>query len=110
MRKQSLNSIGHADDVRSRLPLNIHDDRRGGVHPRGLLHVFRAVNGCGDVRQPHRRAIPIGDNNLVVLLARRELIVSANRECLPWPVQHAFCLIYVGCCQRGADVFQTQIV
>src|SRR2546422_1594778 len=36
----------------------------------------------------------------------RSLIVSANRERLPWPVQHALCLIYVSRGQRRANVFE----
>ena len=62
------------------------------VHPGRLLDVLDAVDHVGDVGQPHRRAVAVGDDQRPVLVARQQLIVGADRVGLlrrrrscPWP-------------------------
>ena len=49
-----LDAVDNLDDVGARLPLDIDDDRRRGVHPRRLVRVLRALG----LRWRRRRRAP----------------------------------------------------
>ena len=70
LRQELLDLVGNADDVRARLPLNIHDDRGGKrdslPHPCGLLRVLNAVGDWLRRPQPYRRAVAVCDNDRFV--------------------------------------------
>src|SRR5450759_701624 len=110
LRQNFLDAIGHADDVGPGLALNIEQNRRRGVNPGRLLHVFSAVNGGGYVRQTYRCAVPVGDDHAVILLAREQLVVGANGERLARTVNHSLGLVHIGGGQRRAHVFEAQLV
>ena len=80
------------------------------VHPRRELDVLHAVDDVGHVGQPHRRAVLVGDDDLLVLVARQELVVGPDGERLPRPLQIALGLVDVGLAEDGAQVFETQPV
>ncbi len=92
LRQQQLDAVHHGNDVRARLPLDVHDHGRRLVHPRRLADVLGIVDHIGHVRQLHRRAIAIGDDQRLIVGARQQLIVGADlirlmrcrRNC-PWP-------------------------
>ena len=52
------------------------------VHPGGLLHVLDAVDDGGDVRQPHRRAVAVRDDQRAVF-ARSTAADRWRRSCTP---------------------------
>ena len=95
MGQQRLNRIDHPDDVGPGLPLNIQDDRRVRVDPGGQLGVFRAVDDSGDVRDAHRRAIAVGNDDRLVLRAGLKLVVVVNGPGLIRPVEVALGLVDV---------------
>ena len=110
LRQQPLDSIHDLDDVGARLALDVHDHRRGLVHPGGLLHVLGIVDRIGDVGQLHRRAVAIGDDQRPVVLARQELIVRADDRSPSRAVERALGLIDVGGSHHRAQVFKGQSV
>src|SRR5437879_2970569 len=82
VRQERFDAIDDADDVRTRLALNVHDDRGGLIHPRGLTDILRAIDNVGDIIQLHRRAVAIGDDERTIVGAAEKLIVGADRVCL----------------------------
>ena len=110
LRQERLDAVHHLDDVGARLPLDVDDDRRRVVHPGRLLHVFRAVDHLRHVRQHHRRAVVIGDDDWLVILAGQELIVGVDLISLLRPVEIALGLVDAGRLQRGAHVLQIDTV
>src|SRR6266851_1180530 len=111
LRQYLLNLIHHADDVRARLPLDVHNHRRlqrGGLrrlsiarsprrgpHPRRLKQILCAVHRIRHIRQPHRRPAPVRDNHIVVAGTRWNLIIRANRVGLRRSIQIALRLIHI---------------
>ncbi len=110
LRKDFLNAIDHADDVRSGLALNIQDDRWPLIRPSCLPHVFSRVPGHCHVRQSHRRAVAIRNDDGIVSRARKKLVIGANRKRLVLSIEGAFGLIDVGVTQRSAQIFQAEPV
>ena len=108
--KSSFHPVGDADDVAAGLALNVHDHRRRGVHPGGLLHIFGAVHRGGDIGKADGRAVVVSHHDAVVLRAGVELIIGADGERLPRAIQHPFGLVDVGGGERGPNVFQTQSI
>ena len=106
LRKQRLNGIDDADDVGARLPLNVQNDGRVGVHPRGVLGVLRAVDDGGHVGKAHRRAVAVGDDDRPVLRAGLQLIVIVDRPRLIRAVEIAFGLIDVGAGQARSAAYR----
>ena len=58
----ALMSIDYLDDVGARLTPDVEDDGGGGVGPSAELAVLGAADDLGDIRQPDRAAIVIGDD------------------------------------------------
>ncbi len=110
MLQQQLDPVGDADDVAAGLALNVYDHRRSGVHPGGLLHVFRAIDRGRDIGEPDRRSVLVSHDHVVVLRARAQLIIGADGEGLARAIQHALGLVDVGRRERGPNIFQTQSV
>ena len=90
--------------------MNIHDDRRFVIAPRSLLRILDVIDNAGDVNQPDRSAFAISNDDVLVIVARHDLVVGADRENLLVAFEVAFCLIHVRRGQRRADIFETQTV
>ena len=110
LREQLLDAVHDADRVRAGLPLDIDDDRRDVVHPGGLSGVFNAVDDAGDVLQEDRRAVAIGDDDVVVIAARGELIVGVDLVGLPGAVQRSLRGVDARLHERGAKRFERDAV
>ena len=110
LRQKSFYAVDHGDDIGAGLALNIDDDRRRLVRPGSELVVLDAVDHRGDIGEPHRRAVTVGDNRRSVLIARQQLIVGADRVGLMGAVEVAFGLIDVGLGDAGAQGFQGEAV
>ena len=77
-----FDGVDHLDDVGARLALHVQDHRRRGVGPGAELGVFGAGDDGGDVLQPHRSAVAIGDHQVEILLRVTDLVVGVDRR---WP-------------------------
>src|SRR5207237_5937170 len=66
------------DHVGAGLPLDIDDDRRRALVPAARAIVLQAVDDLGDVADGNRRAVAIGDDDGLVGLRRRDLVVGGN--------------------------------
>ena len=108
--KKLLDAVDHADDVGAGLALNIHQDRGIVIGPRGLQSVFHAIAYSGDIRNANRSAVAVRDDDRLIRLAAKKLIVGADGVGLLRPVERAFGLIDVGVGECGAKIFQAHAV
>src|SRR5262249_26875834 len=109
-RQQCFEAVDDSDNVRSELPLNIDNDGGFLIYPRSLLRIFDIINDTGDVRQTHRRTLAVGDDELLVISARHELIVCADRINLLLTLEVTFGLVHVRSSKRGSNVFQSEAI
>ncbi len=100
----TLDAVDDLDDVGAGLALHGQDDRRRGVGPGAELGVFRSADDAGDVRQPHRPAVAVGDDQVAILIGAGELVVGVDGRGLRGTVEIAFRRVDVQVADRGADV------
>src|SRR6266849_689605 len=110
LRQKFLHSVHDADDVRARLPLNVQYDRGLLVGPRGLAHIFRAVNRGSHVAQAYRRTVAKRDDHRAVAFARKQLVMGADSEGLFRAIKRALGLIDVRRAQRRTQILKAQTV
>ena len=105
-----LDGVDDGDGVGAGLALNVEDDRGRLVHPGGLLGVFHAVDHVGDVFDEDRRAVAIGDDDILVVVGGGDLIVGVDLVVLPRAVEVALGGVDAGLGQRGAHVLHVEAV
>src|SRR2546430_12908933 len=66
------------DYVRPRLPLDVDDDGRRALVPAAGAIVLQPIDDDCDVADRDRRAVAIGDDDRLVGLRRRDLIVGCD--------------------------------
>jgi hypothetical protein len=106
--QQVFDPLGDLDQVRPRLALHVQDDRRVLVGPARQLGVFNPVQHLGDVGEPHRGAVLVGDDQRRVIAGRRQLVVGRDQVVLAGPVQVPLGLVDVGQRQHRPHVFQPE--
>ena len=107
-RQQCLHAIRGFDDIRTRLTLNVEDDRRLRSNPRGEADVLDVVHDITQIAQTDRRAIAIGNYYRAIFLSGLNLIIRPYRIRLPRAVEAAFRRVDVVLHQRSTDIFQAQ--
>ena len=90
--------------------MNVQNHGGRLVHPRRLPYVLRAVDHRRDVRKPHRRSIPVSDDDGLVFRAGHQLIVRADGEGLPVCFNIALGQVHVRVSHRRTDIFEAQPV
>src|SRR5260370_29657645 len=68
----------HFDNVGAGLPLDIDDDGRRALVPAAGAIVLQPIDDLGDVADGDRRAVAIGDDDGLVGLRRRDLVVGGD--------------------------------
>ena len=81
-RQRLLDRFDRIDDIRAGLLEHDKEYAALAVGPCGLSGVGRAHDGLADVAHPDRGAVPIGDDDVVPGLGRRQLVVVVNSESL----------------------------
>ena len=74
-----LDLVDGLDDVGAGLLEDDEEDAALAVGPGGLLGVFRSGDGLADVANPQRAAVAIGDDDVVPVLRRGQLVVGVDR-------------------------------
>ena len=105
-----FHAVHDGDDVCAGLALNIENDGGILVGPGSLPGIFHAIDNRGDVGQPHRSAIAVGDDERAVTVTGNKLIVRADGVGLMQAVEGALGHVDVGLAQRGAQILETQTV
>ena len=81
-RQLRIDAVDDLDDVGAGLLEDDQEDAALAVRPGGLLGVLRARHGLADVADADRAAVAVGDDDVVPVLARGELVVGVDREAL----------------------------
>ena len=92
------------DDVGAGLPLDIDDDGGRALVPAAGAIVLQAVDTIGDVADGNRRAVAIGDDDGLVGLRRRDLVVGGNGVGLLRAVERSLRPGNVGARDRVAQI------
>ena len=71
LRQDTLDPVGHGNDVGAGLALDVDDDCGSGVPPGGLAHILHIVGDGGYIGQAHRRSILEGNDQWGVVGARK---------------------------------------
>ena len=108
--QDGLDAIHHRNDVGSRLPLNVHNHCRLVIHPRGLFRVLNVIHDSRHIGQPNGRAFTVCNDDLLIVVAREDLIVRPDGEYLQVTFEVSFGLIDIGPSQRAANIFKAQAV
>ena len=78
MRQQRLDAVDGLDHVGARHALHRQNDRGVEVGPRADQVVLRALDCLADIADTHRRAVSVGENQVVVGVRLDELIVGVE--------------------------------
>ncbi len=105
-----LDALDDADGVGPGLALHIEDDRRGLIHPRGLIIVLYAIHDVCYFSQHHRRTVMVCNHHAPIVVAGDQLIVGVDLVILARPIEVPFGGVHTGLCQRSAQVFQVDAV
>src|SRR5262249_46154315 len=103
-------AVYYADDIRARLPLDVQNYSGRIVLPGRLFDVFSIVDDIGYISEPYRCAVSIGDDQLLVAVARDKLIIGSDGVGLVWPSKLPFSLVYVARRYRRAQILEAQSV
>ena len=110
LRQERLDAVDDRDRVGAGLTLDVEDDGRRRVHPRGLMDVFDAVDDVGDVGDADGPAVLVGDDERLVRVAGRQLVVGADGVRLLGPVEGALGLVGVGVRDRQLQLRKADAV
>src|SRR6201999_2162781 len=80
----------HVDDVGAGLALNVDDDGRRALVPTTGAVVLQPVDDLGDVADGDRRAVAVGDNDRLVGVGSRDLVVGGDGVGLLRAVERTF--------------------
>jgi len=103
-----LDRVDGRDHIRAGLAVHVEDDRGPRVLPRAELHVLGARDDVRDVAQAHRRAVLIGDDQVLVVVDGQQLVVRVDRVRARRPVEAALRAVCVGVGDRGAQLVEAQ--
>ena len=98
------------DDVGAGLPVEDDQDGRLAVGEAGVAEIFDPVGYLADIRQVHRRAVAVGDDQRLVVGGLVGLVVGVDLVALVADVDAALRAVRVGAGQRGAHVLETDAV
>ena len=75
-----LHRIHRLDDVGARLADRMTSTERLAVGMAGVAQILDRIDHVADIRQPHRRAVAVGDHQRLVILGVRGLVVGVDLE------------------------------
>ena len=106
--QKPFDAVHHLDDVGAGLALNVDDQRRSRVHPGLQAIVLGRDLDPGDVGQPDRRAVAVGDDRFRVIVRVADLIVGVDRRGLRRPVEISLWRVDVEVGDRGAQIVEVE--
>src|SRR6185437_4585180 len=101
-------AVGGLDDIGAGLAIDIDDDGALLVEAAGDAHVGGGVDDLGDVAEPHRGAVAIGDDESAIGIGAEELVVGADRVGSPLALQAALGIGRVALGDGDADVLEAE--
>src|SRR6266478_2150383 len=92
--------------VSTTLALDCQEDRPLLVEPGGNQLVLSQADGVADIAYADRRAVAIGDDQVVVLVGLEQLIVGIERIGLARTVERAFRKVDIGLAEYRAHILE----
>ncbi len=108
--QRRADAVDGIDDVGARFAEDDHQHGRLSVHVPGLPDVLHRVQHAGDVLEPHRSAVAIGDDQRRIILGLEDLVVRRQLGGRGPIGELALGTIGVLRRQHGADVFEAEPV
>src|SRR5277367_4099587 len=105
-RHHRLDSLHRFDDVGAGLALHRQKDRPPLVVPRGNQLVLSRTDGVADIAYADRRAVAVGNDQVVVFVGLEQLIVGVEGVGLAWAVECAFRKIDIGLAEHRAHILE----
>ena len=109
-RQRCLHQLHGLHDVGAGLALDVEHRRRLILVPRGDPVVLHAFDHAADVGQAHRRTVAPGDHEVLVRRRIDKLVVGAECEGEPRPVEAALGAVHVGIGDGGAHILHGEAV
>ena len=110
MRQLGLHIIDGLDNVGARLAEQ--GDENGGlsVGPTKVAHILNGILHVRHIRQPHRDAVAVGDDDRRKISCHTCLIVRVDLKAPVAVVDRALWTVGVSCSKRGAHVLEADAV
>ena len=109
-RQRRLDGVHHGNDIGAGLPLNIEDDGGLDARPGGKLFILGALGDRGDVGEPDRRAVPVGDDEVPVIGDALQLIIGIDRISPLQAVESSLGAIDIGIGDGGAQIIEIEAI
>ncbi len=104
------NVVDRLDDVGARLARQNDRDPRLPVDKTGVTQIFDGIEDFGDVAEPDRRTVAVGDHQIAILRRMGRLVVGVDLIVVVVVLDRALWTIGVGGGERGADVLKPNAV
>ena len=109
-RQLGPDAVDGLDDVRARLARQDHRDAGLAVDQTGVAQVLDRIEDLGDVAEPDRRAVAIGDHQIAILGRVRRLVVGVDLIVVVVVLDRALWAVGVGRGERRADVLEADAI
>ena len=109
-RQLGPNAVDGLDDVGAGLAGQNDRDARFAVDQAGVAQVLDRIEDLGDVGEPDRRAVAVGDHEIAILVGVRRLIVGVDLIVVVVVLDRALRAVGVGRGERRADVLEPDAV
>ena len=103
---RSFDAPDSLDDVEPGLLVDIDDDRALVLQPRGLFGVFRGIDRGADIGDADRRAVLVGDDEVLVGVGIEDLVGGVEDDRAMGPIEIALGPIHGRGAEDRADVLQ----
>ena len=110
MRKQRIYAVDRLNDIRRRLLQHVDQHGRLAVCEAGIAPIFQRVLDPGDVGEPYRSSLVVGDDQRPILRCLKQLVRGGQPPGQLVVRQLSLRAIRICRGERGADLVPTNIV
>ena len=108
LRQQRLDVVDGLDHIGAGHAQDGENDGALLVVPAGQQVVLRRLDRLSDVANSHRRAVAIGDDQIVIGFRLQQLVVGIEGEGLPRAVERSLWQVDIGTAEHGSHILQAE--
>ena len=105
-----LDAFDGVDDVGVRLAADLDQNGRLAVREPHVPHVLDGIDHASQIRQAHRRAVAVDDDEIPVILRLEKLVAHDERRGGLPVVQRAFRFVGIRILEKSSDLIQPHVV